>query len=157
MEDTGSLLQPSFTASTTPSSNRIIMRESWLIAAVGIADLATTLYWVGHHGAEEANPIFNLYLSMGAGWFAIVKLIMLAMPIVLLEYARRRKPKVAHRGAQFAFCAYIGLYGLGVAKLNPDIVPLQPEPEVQVARGMPEYVVDSLRPRGQQVMLLPQP
>lgn len=95
-----------------------ISRESIAIAMIGIADLATTLMWVHQHGAREANPVFAHYLAMGPVWFSLMKLVCLAAPIFLLEWARRRRPKFTLWASRFAITAYVMLYGIGFVRLN---------------------------------------
>jgi hypothetical protein len=95
-----------------------LSRESLIIFVIGIADLATTLIWVNTHGAQEANPVFAHYLAMGPVVFSLMKLVMLAAPIFLLEWARRHSPVFTRRAARFAIAAYVGLYGVGFVKLN---------------------------------------
>jgi len=99
-----------------------IARESVIIAIIGLADLVTTVTWVSYHGAQEANPVFAHYLSLGLGWFAFMKLVLLAAPIYLLEWARRRRPKFTLNASRFAIGAYCGLYVIGVAHLNPGML-----------------------------------
>src|SRR5438105_4478450 len=70
-----------------------IARESLIIVCIGVVDLATTLYWVHTHGAQEANPLFRHYLAMGPVWFALMKMVLLLAPVFLLEWARRRRPR----------------------------------------------------------------
>ncbi|MGC8667252.1 MAG: DUF5658 family protein [Chthonomonadales bacterium] len=101
-----------------------IAAESVVIAAIGILDLATTLIWVQHHGAQEGNPIFRYYLALGPHWFAVGKIILLAGPIFVLEWARRRQPRFTLWASRLAIAGYLGLYGLGVLHLNPQL--LQP-------------------------------
>jgi hypothetical protein len=95
-----------------------LSRESVIIFCVGAADLATTLLWTHTHGAEEGNPLFAHYLAMGPFVFAVVKLVMLAAPIFLLEWARNHRPVFTMRAARFGIAAYLVLYGVGVIRLN---------------------------------------
>ena len=99
-----------------------IARESLWIAAIGIADLITTLIWVHYHGAQEGNPVFAHYLRMGIVWFALMKILLLAGPIYLLEWARRRRPRFTLNASRVGIGAYCGMYALGFLHLNPDII-----------------------------------
>jgi hypothetical protein len=99
-----------------------IARESIYIAIIGLADLVTTMLWVRYHGASEGNPVFAQYLRMGFAWFVLVKLIMLACPLFLLEFARRRRPRFTLRASRFAIGAYCGLYLVGFLHLNPNAI-----------------------------------
>src|SRR5258708_25191072 len=104
-----------------------LSKESILLISIGALDLISTLIWVGEHGAQEANPIFQHYLEMGPVWFAVMKIVMLAAPIYLLEWARRRRPVFTRLASRFAVCAYLTMYVVGVAKLNPQL--FQPKPQ----------------------------
>jgi hypothetical protein len=95
-----------------------ISKESWVIFSLGIADLTTTLLWVQKHGAEEANPLFAHYLDMGSFWFSVMKIVMLAAPIFLLEWARRSRPRFTTYASRFAIAAYLVMYGVGYVRLN---------------------------------------
>jgi len=111
-----------------------ISRESIIIAGIGIADLITTLLWVNHHGAQEANPLFRFYLAMGAAWFALMKIVMLAAPILLLEWARSHRPVFTRIASRCAIVGYLGIYVVGVMHLNPNL--LKPNSGWMVASGV---------------------
>lgn len=98
-----------------------ISKESVVIAVIGLADLGTTLLWVHQHGAQEANPVFAHYLSMGMAYFALMKIICLAAPIFLLEWARVRRPRFTQIASRFAICAYVVMYGIGFVRLNGEL------------------------------------
>jgi hypothetical protein len=127
-----------------------ISKESWVIFTLGIADLTTTLLWVHHHGAEEANPLFAHYLDMGSLCFSLMKIIMLAAPIFLLEWARRRRPRFTIFASRFAIAAYLVMYGVGYVRLNglpgqhvaqveaADMVDLGPSPAIVAPEMTPE-------------------
>lgn len=115
-----------------------IARESVYIAVIGVADLVTTLLWVKYHGASEGNPVFSLYLRMGFAWFVLMKLILLACPLFLLEFARRRRPRFTLKASRFAIGAYCGLYVVGFFHLNPNAIhPVSAEASVppKLAKG----------------------
>ena len=95
-----------------------IAKESWVIAAIGIADLVTTIIFIQHHGAQEANPVFRHYWNMGLQAFIAAKAICVAGPLFILEWARRRNPRFVSWALRTAIVCYLCLYGIGVAKLN---------------------------------------
>ena len=101
-----------------------LSRESWIILAIGILDLVTTLMWV-NDGAHEANPIFQYYLAMGAGWFVLAKFVCLLCPILLFEFAQIHRRQFALKGARIAIAGYLVMYMVGVAKLNPELLSYQ--------------------------------
>ena len=70
-----------------------IAKETWIIMVIGIADLATTILFIRHHGAQEANPLFKHYWEMGLTAFIAAKIAMLVGPLVVLEWARIRNPR----------------------------------------------------------------
>lgn len=98
-----------------------LTRESWIILTIGLLDLASTLLWVTRSGAQEANPIFRYYLAMGPVWFIAAKCVCLMCPVLLLEFARRQRPRSAMMGARFAIIGYLLLYAVGTANLNPEL------------------------------------
>src|ERR1041384_3513719 len=101
--------------------HRRIATETWIILIVGMLDLATTLIWVGMHGASEANPIFQTYLDHGVAGFIIAKLACLLGPLYILEVARRRRPQFTLWASRLAIACYVLFYAVGVARLNPQV------------------------------------
>jgi len=105
----------------------LISRESWIIAAICVADLVSTLIFVHHHGAREGNPLMDFYLQKGAVPFILAKCAMFLLPIAIIEWARRHNPDFVRRMARFTIAAYIGLYMVVVAKENI-LRPAPPQP-----------------------------
>src|SRR5690349_18137079 len=95
-----------------------IARESWVIAAIGMADLITTIIFIRHHNAQEANPLFKHIWDMGLPAFIIAKLICVTGPLMILEWARRRNPRFVSMALRCVIVGYLGLYGVGVFHLN---------------------------------------
>src|SRR6266699_2705460 len=89
---------------------RRVAVESVIILAIGVIDLVTTLVWVRQAGAREANPIFRSYLDLGTPYFIAAKMLLLAGPIILLEWARRRRPAFTRLASRFAIAAYAFAY-----------------------------------------------
>jgi hypothetical protein len=119
----------------------LISRESWIIAAICVADLVSTLIFVHHHGAREGNPLMDFYLQKGVIPFILAKCTMFLFPIVIIEWARRHNPDFVRRMARFAIAAYIGLYVVVVAKEN--ILSMrapQPVPPAAFSFYGPEYM-----------------
>jgi hypothetical protein len=105
-----------------------ISKESWVIVTLGVADLVSTLVWVDHHGAREANPLFARYLEMGPLWFSLMKGVLIACPILILEWARQRRPRFTRYASRFAIAAYLGMYGVGFYRLNHETLRPQANP-----------------------------
>lgn len=95
-----------------------IARESWIITAICIADLITTLWFVGIHGAGEANPIMRFFLLQGVIAFILAKCLLFVGPLVILEWARCQRPVFVRSMLRVAIAGYIGMYGVGVWKIN---------------------------------------
>ena len=100
---------------------RRIAPESWIILTVGMIDLVTTLILIGTHGAREANPIFQRYLEHGVADFVLAKLALLLGPLFILEFARRQRPRFTSLASRFAIAAYLVIYVVGIARLNPQV------------------------------------
>lgn len=95
-----------------------IARESWILAAVCIADLITTLWLVGNQGAREGNPVMDFFLMQGIFAFIVAKLALFTVPIAILEWARRRRPLFVQAMLRLAICGYVGSYALVVWRIN---------------------------------------
>ena len=86
--------------------------------AIGLADLATTILFIQHHGAEEANPLFKRYWEMGLAAFVGAKVVLLVGPLSVLEWARHRNPRFVSWALRGAIVAYLVMYGIGYVRLN---------------------------------------
>jgi hypothetical protein len=95
-----------------------IARESWLILVIGLADLVTTIVFIRAHGAQEANPLFRRYWEMSPAAFVVAKLMLLAGPLAILEWARRRNPRFVMFALRTAIAGYVVMYGVGYYRLN---------------------------------------
>lgn len=95
-----------------------IARESWIIAGIGVADLITTIIFIRHHGAQEANPLFKLYWQMGLFSFIVAKAVCLVGPLLILEWASKRNPRFVRQALRSAIVAYLAFYSIGFLKLN---------------------------------------
>ena len=113
------LVRRQFDLSYVPSMKMRLAKESMLIACIGSFDLVSTLVWVNTHGAQEANPLFRYYLAAGPFVFVFMKFVLLMAPIFLLEWASHRRPVFTRLASRFAIVAYLGMYAVGVARLNP--------------------------------------
>ncbi|HLK56614.1 MAG TPA: DUF5658 family protein [Chthonomonadaceae bacterium] len=95
-----------------------IAKESWVIMAIGLADLITTIIFIQNHGAEEANPLFRRYWEMGLMAFIFAKLALLVGPLWVLEWARKRNPAFVSWALRSAIAGYLIMYGIGFIRLN---------------------------------------
>lgn len=100
-----------------------IAPESIILAAVCLLDLMTTLFWVAYRDAAEANPLMAFYLERhGVAGFVVAKFLLFLMPLVIAEYGRRHSPRFVRNALRCGIAAYLGLYLLGVARINGGIV-----------------------------------
>ena len=97
-----------------------LAKETWIIAAIAMADLVTTIIFIKHHGAQEANPVFSHYWNMGILPFILAKSICVIAPLFVLEWARRRNPRFVSWALRTAIVGYVGLYCMGFMKLNAE-------------------------------------
>jgi len=95
-----------------------IARESCILAAIGLADLVTTILFIQQCGAQEANPVFGYFWEMGLLAFILAKLFCMVGPLAILEWARRSRPVFVVRALRFAILCYLGAYSIGVLTLN---------------------------------------
>jgi hypothetical protein len=80
------------------------------LVGIGLFDLVSTLMLMSRGYAWEANPLFAWLASHGSFPFAIAKVAFLAIPILILEYARERSPKSAEQGTWLAVVCYALFY-----------------------------------------------
>ncbi|HZT40992.1 MAG TPA: DUF5658 family protein [Chthonomonadaceae bacterium] len=95
-----------------------LSRESWILILLGSADLATTILWIDRGMAQEANPLFHFFWNQGLLAFIAAKYLFLLGPILILEWARWRRPRFALMGLRTGVLAYVLLYGAGVTGIN---------------------------------------
>lgn len=95
-----------------------IAKETWMIALLGTIDLITTIVFIQHHGAEEANPIFRFFWQLGIPAFITAKILLTGCPLLVLEWARKRNPRFVQRGMRSAIAGYVAVYGFGFLHLN---------------------------------------
>jgi hypothetical protein len=108
-----------------------LARETWLLLAVGLADLFSTVYLVRAGVIREANPIMAWYLVHFGTWvFCVVKCVMLMCPLFILEWVRRVKPYIGHWALRTALVAYLALYVVGVWSAN----------DAHITRGISPYL-----------------
>ena len=93
-------------------------RESWLLAGICLLDLATTLWLVHRYGAIEANSLMRYYLHLGYLPFVAVKMLLVAGPLCVLEWARRRRPQFVTAMLRVAVVLYVALYASVVWRVN---------------------------------------
>jgi len=97
---------------------RIPAVSTFVLGTVCFLDLASTVWIVNARRAAEANPFMNLFLAHGVYVFVGAKLALSIAPLMILEWARRRRPLFVVMASTFAVTAYVLCYVLGVACAN---------------------------------------
>ena len=95
-----------------------VARESWVLGGICAADLATTLWLVDRCGATEANSLMRYYLHLGYLPFIAAKSLLVLGPLIVLEWARRRRPVFVQSMLRCAIVLYVGLYSGTVWNAN---------------------------------------
>jgi len=80
-----------------------------VLLTIGAFDLVTTLIWL-NRGGLEGNPLFSMFASMGSFALVFAKLAFLIIPVLILEYARSKRPASGEIGTWVAAGAYAFLY-----------------------------------------------
>jgi hypothetical protein len=94
------------------------------ILAVGIADLATTLFWVRTGRATELNPIMAALLGAGILPFVLAKLSTLVAYVTVTEwYRRKHSAGFARMAGNVTVIAYLGIYAVSFVSVNPHFFP----------------------------------
>ncbi|MFI5386848.1 MAG: DUF5658 family protein [Fimbriimonadales bacterium] len=83
---------------------------------VGVGDLVVSLRWL-HAGHGEGNPLFAWLAHYGSLVFALGKVLFLAGPIAILEYARKYRPVSAEVGTWIATLLYLLFLGAHIRGL----------------------------------------
>jgi hypothetical protein len=99
---------------------KTLARESFVLVGLCVADLASTLWLVSRGAAVEGNPAMGAFLSIGVVPFIAAKIALVALPLGILEWARRRQPEFVNSMLRLTIVLYIGVYGAGVWRLNAD-------------------------------------
>ena len=96
--------------STIQRRNHNHVRLSTLaLVTVAMFDLVSTLMWL-NAGHSEGNPLFAWLATHGTLPFVFGKLVFLVLPIVVIEWARTKRPWTAEIGTWFAVGAYAWLW-----------------------------------------------
>ncbi len=95
-----------------------ISRESWVLLALCLSDLMSTISLVHAHSASEGNPFMAYFLSLGLSAFILAKLFFSIGPISVAEYARRNHPRSVQVILRTAIATYLVAYVGGITLLN---------------------------------------
>lgn len=95
-----------------------LARESYILIGLCLADLISTLCVLSSGDAIEGNPIMSAFLALGVVPFIFAKAALVALPLIILEWARRRSPQFVSSMLRLTIVLYLGFYGAGVWRLN---------------------------------------
>jgi hypothetical protein len=95
-----------------------VSRETWLVTALCLADLLSTLFLVHRHGADEGNTLMSYYLHLGTGAFVAAKCMLFVPALLIAEWYRRRNPRLVAATLQGVIVMYVTLYALGIFQAN---------------------------------------
>ncbi len=92
-----------------------IARETYILAALCMADLLSTMYLLINHLAFEANPLFGAILTLPYGlWlFALAKIALTTFSVCALEYARKYEQHYVKVATWIGICVYVSAYVIG--------------------------------------------
>ena len=93
-----------------PMKRLALAKESYIILAICLIDLVLTGWLIHTKQATEGNPIMSFYLSDGIGMMIAVKMVLIAMPLFVAEWARRYRPRFVHRALRLVIAIYISMY-----------------------------------------------
>ncbi len=89
-----------------------------MLVLLGVADAASTLFFVGRGLATEANPLMAWCLEQGAMVFLVVKTLSFAPFVAMCEIYRRRNPVTGRMFIRLGFWGYLFAYLLLVLLVN---------------------------------------
>ena len=87
-----------------------LARESYILLTICLIDFIFTAWLVNTRRGMEGNPLMSFYLHSGWGALIAAKVILVAMPIFIAEWARRYRPAFVQRALRVAIVAYLSLY-----------------------------------------------
>ena len=87
------------------------------LLTIGTFDLITTLMWL-NRGGGEGNAAFATLARHGSLALVAGKLVFLFIPVLMLEYARTKRPVSAEIGTWVATLAYFALYANHLLQLQ---------------------------------------
>lgn len=87
-----------------------LTRESLVLIAICVVDLASTLFMLRVHGAREGNPLMAFYLRYGVGTFVLMKLTLIFLPVFVAEWSKQYRPRFVRFMLRAAIATYAGVY-----------------------------------------------
>lgn len=95
-----------------------LTKESMVLMAICVLDLASTLILLNARQATEGNPLMSFYLKYGVGTFVLMKLTLVLLPIFIAEWSRQYRPRFVRFMLRAAIVGYLGTYLLLFMTIN---------------------------------------
>lgn len=96
-----------------------VLPETTALVVIGCLDLLSTVYLVGTKRASELNPLMLWLLqTFGSNGFVLGKALLLGIPLMIAERARRHSPAFVRRALRIGIVLYLGLYAVGWLRYN---------------------------------------
>ena len=91
-----------------PPDTRSVLPETRALALLGCFDLMATVFLIASRRAQEGNALMSHILtSFGPAGLALVKALLLGVPLVIAELARKRSPIFVPRALRIGLIAYV--------------------------------------------------
>lgn len=95
---------------------RHVHASTIVLSSIALLDMITSLI-LFRMGYTEANHLFRWLLHFGTAAFVGFKFVFLAIPIILLEYARISRPRSAEQGTWLAVLFYCAFYAINLTRM----------------------------------------
>ena len=114
-----------------------LTRESMVLIALCVVDLASTLFLLQTRGAREGNPLMSFYLRYGVGTFVLMKLTLIFLPVFIAEWSKQYRPRFVRFMLRIAIATYAGTYLVLFLTINVGAQPPSeiPPPPEQIRQG----------------------
>jgi hypothetical protein len=118
-----------------------LTKESQVLIIICLLDLLSTLTLLSNGSAWEGNPLMAFYLRFGVWAFVLMKLLLIFLPIFVMEFSMRYRPRFVKLMLRTAIAAYVGSYLIlfvsvnVIANSNTTQTAQAPRPGVVVAQS----------------------
>lgn len=114
------MVTPPLPTPVRPSPNAsYVLPETTVLAIVGCVDLVSTVYLIATGQAQEANPLMaGLLTAFGPRGLIAAKFLLLAVPLALAEFARKRKPAFVRTALRVGLILYLTIYAVSFIRYN---------------------------------------
>ena len=92
-----------------PISNRSLTTLFFVLVILSLTDLVATIFWLSTGLAEEANPLMNVLTENSMISFAIGKLLLTFLSVLLLKYNSLQRPKLIFKVSSILVLIYVAI------------------------------------------------